>query len=184
MKNFFNVIKDNDLENDNYFKYKGSKAMYLLNDYLTRKKRYTFALEIYKENLQDNPKVVLFLNEIYLQINKPAESLKLIANYLQNQSNSLQLLYTQAINLYKYNKLNESFLLSSQLVNLNSTNFEIWVLLARIFLKYKNFEYVLVLLNHAAENIKRGTQEAFEYNTFPKENNEYLLDKTRPKQCG
>ncbi len=49
LKSFFNVIKDNDVgictvDYYNYFKYKGSKSMYMLHEYLVRKKRYVFAL--------------------------------------------------------------------------------------------------------------------------------------------
>jgi hypothetical protein len=62
----------------------GSKAIYLVKNYLIRKRMLSIAAELFSEGMEDNPKFILPLNEVYLEMGRTADGLRLLAGYLIN----------------------------------------------------------------------------------------------------
>ncbi|KAL4470144.1 hypothetical protein ABPG72_016681 [Tetrahymena utriculariae] len=195
LKAFSNVVKEIDLPYENqeevekYFEYRGSKSLYLLVEYLTRKRMYQIALNFLIENVSENPKMILHLNQLYIQMKQYPDGLKLIANYLIQQPDSPLLLYQQARNLFSCGKYEDSYRLANFLVGIHSTSFDVWFLLAEIFYKMENFEYCFVTLNQASKFAKVSLRQGFfpdkqSTNSMQCEKNKSNKQLTQPKEWG
>lgn len=90
MKGLRSVVKTCDLAYENVedsersIEYMGSKAIYLVTKYFLRKRMLQLAVELYSEAIEDNPKFILPLNRILVEMERYPEALRLIAGYLVN----------------------------------------------------------------------------------------------------
>lgn len=88
MKGLRSVVRVCDLayesveESGCVLKYAGSKAVYLVTEYLIRKRMLSVAVELFSESIEENPKFVLPLNRIYVAMSRVPDAMRLLAGYL------------------------------------------------------------------------------------------------------
>lgn len=89
IKGLRSVVRTCDLAYENLeesgksLEYAGSKAIHLVTAYFIRKRMLSVAVEMFSESsLDENPKFVLALNRIYVEMGRIPDAVRLLAKYL------------------------------------------------------------------------------------------------------
>lgn len=89
VKGLRSVVRTCDLAYENLeesrksLEYGGSKAMHLVTEYFIRKRMLSVAVEVFSDApLEENPKFVIALNRIYVEMDRVPDAVRLLAKYL------------------------------------------------------------------------------------------------------
>lgn len=156
----------------------GNKPLYILVEYLMKRKLMDIATKLVLLLIETNPKFIVFLTHIYQKMGRIPEAITLLANNLTKHPHTIVFLYKQAELLLTIDKFDVALELAQIIVQFSPETFEGWYLLAECYYYKKNYSMVLLIMNSTPIGHNRKNKEIEDKGD--KKENEPLL--TNPEE--